>query len=54
MTVELIIDNCSYEFDLSFDVLDKNKPLQINISTNKIGNGDFLTEKFFKKILIHF
>ena len=38
---ELIIDHFEYALDPYFEVLDKNKPLQINISTNKRGNGNF-------------
>ena len=33
-------------FDPCFEVLDENKPLQINISTNKIGKGNFLSQSF--------
>ena len=36
---ELILDNLLSVFDPCFDALDKNKPSQINISTNTRGKG---------------
>ena len=45
---EIIIDNCEYAFDPIFEVSDKNKLLQINISTNKRGKGNF----FHRTLLI--
>ena len=36
----LIKDYGVYEFDPGFEVLDTNKPLQLNISTNKRGKGN--------------
>ena len=38
---KLIIYNCQSSFGPGFEVLKKNNPLQINISANKRGNGDF-------------
>ena len=39
---ELDIDNFPYAFGPCFEVLEENKPLQINISTDKRGKGVFL------------
>ena len=38
---ELITDDCYYAFDPCFEVLDENKPLQINISNNEGGKVVF-------------
>ena len=40
---ELIIDNQQYTSDPCFVVLDKHKPLRINISTNKMSNCGFFS-----------
>ena len=49
---QMIIDNCSFAFYPSFEVLEENNPLQINISTNKGEKGDFWHITSIRTIII--
>ena len=49
---EMEIYHCSYAFDPCFEVWEKNNTLDINIYTNKRGNGDFLHITSLRTIII--